>query len=355
METERPKIVCLSFYGQTYSRGSVYLNSSYVKSYDLYFKKIDSGLRTSLRMTYLLSKSERQKTTIFVVLSPSHILVPLLRLFWRGKIVLDAGWPMTDAAISRGFNLTKPWKLMKSVAIDFMSFQLATRVIVESAAQSKRVARLFKVRDSKISVLFTGFDESGISLPEADFPELANLDTTKPIVAFRGSSNPESGLEIIAEMSRMSGAEAFNLVICTNSGNPNYNFSPSTHFITRRLSMQEIIHIYRVSEILIGQISSNKRLNFTIPHKAYEAGYFEKAYISTDRPAIREVYFSDGAVSFNQKFDAKKLLHSILDLLNNSEKRFLLERSISSAYRERANQELLGEKFIKLILSNHPK
>ena len=355
METERPRIVCLSFYDQTYSRGSVYLNSSYVKSHNLIFRKIDSGLRTSLRMSYLVSKSEKHTNTIFVVLSPSHILVPLLRLFWRGKIVLDAGWPMTDAAISRGFNSTKPWKLMKSVAIDFMSFRLATRVIVESAEQSKRLARLFRIRDSKIAVLFTGFDESSFSLPGVDFPEVANLDSTKPIVAFRGSSNPESGLDIIAEMSNLRGAEAFNLVICTNTGNSNYNFSPSTHLISRRLSTQEITHIYHASLILIGQISSSKRLNFTIPHKAYEAGYFEKAYISTDRPAIREVYFSDGAVSFNQKFDANTLLHSILDLINNPEKRFLLERSISSAYRERANQELLGERFIKLILSNHPK
>ena len=355
METERPKIVCLSFYDQTYSRGSVYLNSSFVKSYDLFFKNIDTGLKASLRMTYLLAKNEKNTDTIFVVLSPSHVLVPLLRLFWRGKIVLDAGWPMTDAAISRGFNLTKPWKLMKSVAIDFMSFRLATRVIVESVAQSKRVARLFKVRNSKISVLFTGFDESSISLPEVDFPEVANLDTTKPIVAFRGSSNPESGLDIIAEMSKLRGAEAFNLLICTNTGNLNHNFSPTTHLITRRLSTQEITHIYHVSLILIGQISSNKRLNFTIPHKAFEAGYFEKAYISTDRPAIREVYFSDDAVSFNQKFDANSLLNSILDLINNSEKRFLLERSISRDYRERANQELLGERFIRLILTNHSK
>ncbi len=355
METERPKIVCLSFYDQTYSRGSVYLNSSYVKSYDLFFKKIDTGFTASLRMTHLMAKNEKNTETIFVVLSPSHVLVLLLRLFWRGKIVLDAGWPLTDAAISRGFNLTKPWKMMKSVAIDFMSIRLATRVIVESAAQAKRVARLFKVRKSKIFVLFTGFDESSTALNEVDVPEIANLDTTKPIVAFRGSSNPESGLDIIAEMSKLPGSDAFNLLICTNTGNFNYNFSPNTYLITRRLSAQEITHIYRASLILIGQISTNKRLNFTIPHKAFEAGYFEKAYISSDRPAIRELYLSDDAVSFSQKFDANLLLNSILELISNSEKRFLLERSISRAYRERAKQELLGERFIRIILTNHSK
>ncbi len=355
METDRVKIVCLSFYDRTYSRGSVFLNSNYVKSCDLFFTKIDTGLRSSIRMTYLLSKREKHANTIFVVLSPSHVLVPLLRLCWRGRIVLDAGWPLSDAVLSRGLNLTKPWKLMKSAAIDFLSFQMASSVIVESAAQSKRVARLFKVHTSKISVLFTGFDESSILLPEIDFPELADLDTTKPIVAFRGSANPESGLDIIAEMSNLRGAEEFNLLICTNAVNPKYNFSPSTHLITRRLSTQEITKIYRISAILIGQISGHKRLNFTIPHKAYEAGYFEKAYISTDRPAIREVYFSAGEVSFKQKFDPKSLLQIVLELINNSEKRFLLERSISREYRERANQELLGERFIKLILRSQSK
>lgn len=350
MEIDRVKIVCLSFNDRTYSRGSVYLNSNYVKSCDIFFNKIDSGLITSFRIIHLLAKREKHANTIFVVLSPSHVLVPLLRLCWRGRIVLDAGWPLSDAVISRGLNLTKPWKLMKSAAIDFLSFQMASSVIVESSAQLERVARLFKVRTSKISVLYTGFDESSILLPAIDFPELADLDTTKPIVAFRGSANPESGLDIIAEMSNLRGAEAFNLLICTNKVNPKYDFSPSTQLITRRLSSQEIAKVYRLSTILIGQISSNKRLNFTIPHKAYEAGYFEKAYISTDRPAIREVFFSAGEVSFKQKFDAKSLLQLVLELINNSEKRFLLERSISREYRERANQELLGERFIKLIL-----
>lgn len=352
MKTEQPKIVCLSFYEQTYSRGSVYLNSSYVKSNNLSFEKIKTGLRASIQMTYLLSRREQHKNTIFVVLSPSHVLVPLLRLFWRGRIVLDAGWPLTDAAISRGLFFIKPWKLIKSVVIDFISFRLASRVILESDAQSKRVARLFRVHDCKISVLFTGFDESTLSMSGQEFPELAALDTHRPVVAFRGSSNPESGLEIIAEMSHLPGAELFNLVICTNIENPNYKFSPSTRLITRRLSTGEISQIYRISAILIGQVSSNRRLNFTIPHKAYEAGYFGKVYISTDRPAIREVYHSSSAASFAQKFDARSLLETIVDLLSNSEKRILLERSILSDYKERANQELLGERFIKLIISS---
>lgn len=353
MESARPKIICLSFYDQTYSRGSVYLNSGYVKIYGLFFKKIDTGLINTLRMIYLLSKSEKPTNTIFVILSPSHVLVPLLRLFWRGKIVLDAGWPLTDAAISRGFNLAKPWKLIKSISIDLISFRMASKVIVESAVQSKRIARSFRIRENKINVLFTGFDESSISPQEEYFPELAKLETSKPVVAFRGSSNPESGLDIIAEMSNLQQAEAFNLLICTNTENFNYNFSSSAFLITRKLSKHEIIQIYRLSSVMIGQISSNKRLDYTIPHKAYEAGYFGKAYISTDRPAIREVYFSDEAVSYKYKFDAETLLHTILDLINNPEKRQIQERLIHHDYRERANQELLGERFINLILSNH--
>jgi hypothetical protein len=93
-------------------------------------------------------------------------------------------------------------------------------------------------------------------------------------------------------------------------------------------------------------------LNFTIPHKAFEAGYFEKAYISIDRPAIRELYGSNEAISSRKNFNAESLLRSILDLVNNTEKKKLLESYISREYQEKANQELLGKRFIKIILSH---
>lgn len=355
METKQPKIVCISFYDQNYSRASVYLNSNYAKNYGLSFKKIDTGLKASIRMIYRLVKHEKDSNAIFVVLSPSHFLVLLLRLFWRGKIVLDAGWPLTDATISRGINVTKLMKLIKSLFIDVLSFQMASNIILESAAQSKRVARLFRVRVENISVLFTGFDENSYSVGEADIPEMASFDPTKPVVTFRGSANSESGLEIIAEMSNLKGAESFNLLICTNSVNSNYKFSSKTLFLSRRLSIPELTKIFRMSQVLIGQISSQKRLNFTIPHKAFEAGFFEKPYISIDRPAIRELYKTDCSVCYNSRFDASLLLESILGLLNYPEKSRALERSISLEYREKASQELLGQKFIQLVLSGHSK
>jgi hypothetical protein len=302
-------------------------------------------------MIYQAVKREKHQNTIFVALSPCHALVPMIRLFWRGRIVLDAGWPLTDATISRGIKFGKIWVLTKTLVIDFLSFHTASKIILESVAQSDRVAKLFKVDAKKISVLFTGFDETSSSLGEMELPELADLDTTKPIVTFRGSTNPESGLEVIREMSNLSGTEQFNLLIFTNKENPGFQFSPGTQVITRRLSAQELTKIYRMSDVLIGQISNKKRLNFTIPHKAFEAGYFEKAYISIDRPAIRELYEASDAVSYSKSFDAKSLLWSILDLVNNTEKKKLLEGHISRDYREKASQELLGKRFIDLILS----
>ncbi len=303
-------------------------------------------------MIHQVVKNQKDLNTTFIVLSPSHALVLLIRLFWRGRIVLDAGWPLTDATISRGINVRKPWALIKSLAIDFLSFQLASKVFLESAAQSERVVQLFKVDARKISVLFTGFDETSGSLGEMELPELANLDTTKPIVTFRGSTNPESGLEIIGEMSKLAGTEVFNLLIFTNKENPDFDFSQSARVITRRLSLQELTKIYCMSDILIGQVSSNRRLNFTIPHKAFEAGYYAKAYISIDRPAIREMYASSEAVSYSRNFNAESLLRSILDLVKNTEKKMLLQSRISRDYREKANQELLGKRFIDLTLSH---
>lgn len=344
------KIICLSLYEKTYSRGSVYLNSRFVINSDLVFNQVTSGLRNSVRDIRAITSLENELETTFVVLSPSHVLVPILRIFWKGKVVLDAGWPLSDAAISRKFHRFKLFGLLKSFVIDALSLNLATRILLESSAQAARVSRKFFIPRRKIRVLFTGFDERSISDGASELPELSDLDSSKPTVTFRGSVNPESGLDIIGSMSFLPKAERFNLLICTNQDLPKINFSQKTIVITRRLTSLEMAKIYRMSEIFIGQVSDNKRLNYTIPHKAFEAGFFKKAYISIDRPAIRELYEFDESIEYKLYFTKEILLESILSLLDRSDKILTQGKSISESYQRLSNQENLGEKFMNLVL-----
>ena len=346
------KIICLSLYEKNYSRGSVYLNSSFVIKSNVLFKQIKSGLRNSVSEIRAITKSEKESETIFVICSPSHILVPILRIFWKGKIVLDAGWPLTDAALSREFDRLKLYRLAKSFLIDVLSLNLASRILLESSAQASRVSRKFFIPKQKIHVLLTGFDESSISEGATEIPELSGLDLSKPIVTFRGSVNPESGLDIISLMSCLPGAARFNLLICVNKVLPKMNFSENTRVITRRLTVLELAKIYKISEVFIGQVSENRRLSHTIPHKAFEAGFFKKAYISIDKPAIRELYNFDDSVEYRNRFTREILLESILDLLDNPAKLRTREMLISESYQRLSNQDNLGKKFINLVLES---
>lgn len=346
------KIICLSLYEKSYSRGSVYLNSSYAIKEQLLFKKVQPGVLNLFRTLKGIAQDEEPSETIFVILSPSHILVPILRLFWRGKIVLDAGWPLTDAALSRIFDKWKPIRVFKSLIIDIISFNFSSRVLLESEAQASRVNRKFLVPRKKIQVLFTGFDGNSIPQGEADIPELSRLNSEKPIVTFRGSVNPESGLDIIARMSKLPAARTFNLLICTNRNLPREDFSPTTEIISRRLTNLEMATIYRKSSILIGQVSNKRRLNYTIPHKAFEAGFFKKAYVSIDRDAIRELYPRDNSVEYKSEFTEEVLLTSILKLLGNTDLLKSKAIAISESYEKLSNQEKLAREFILLVLQN---
>ena len=355
MDKTHARIVCLSFYDSSYSRGSVYLNSNIKIDSEFEFIQIENGLTKSIKSIRSIARNEDTLVTLFVVLSPSHVLVPILRLFWRGNIVLDAGWPLTDAAVSRKNGISGFINLIKSYLIDLASFSLSNQVFIESNQQSERVARIFHIPRKKISSLFTGFDEKNMTGPSEDVVELMDWKSDKPIVLFRGSMNPESGMDIISRMSHLPGSENFYLLVCTNTPIGKMDFSLRTKVLSRRLSTQELKHIYEISRVCIGQISEHKRLNYTIPHKAFEAGYFKKIYISSDTSGIRELYNSDQQVIYGKNITEEILLRMILDVLADSNKSLEYEKAIAERYIQVANQKLLSHAFFEKLGQIYPR
>jgi glycosyltransferase involved in cell wall biosynthesis len=166
---------------------------------------------------------------------------------------------------------------------------------------------------------------------------------------FRGSWNPESGLNILEVASHELEKKSLNLIICTNAKEREFQFSKSTFFISRRLTNQEIRMMYEISDVVIGQISNNRRLNRTIPHKAFEAGYFSKPYISGDNQGVRELYPDPDHVVYLQENTPESLVNCISNLIDNETKMKHLGLNIKVRYGEIASQETLGKEFYHLL------
>lgn len=293
-----------------------------------------------------------RKVDLLVVMSPCHVLVIALKYIVHRPIILDAGWPLTDGLISRGIRKSQIHKLLGSTLIDFMSFHFADIVLAESQAQLSRISKHFFIRKSKIFHQFTGLNESGFVTQQSDSAAISQvkkrvseLDNTLTVI-FRGKINRESGFGNVLDAARLlDGVATFIFV----SGGNLENFDlPKNVISVAYISEFEMKEIYLLSDIAVGQVSSHRRLNYTIPHKAFEAGYFSMPYITADSAGIREFLSLNSAI-FLEESSGGELAKAIVTL-KKIQIRKKFSREINSVYQKNASQKVLSTRFEQIVM-----
>jgi hypothetical protein len=343
------KVYFLSFVGPDYSRSSVLLNfesASILKEY----VAISHEWRRMYRELLILKKRMDHHSIIFVM-SPSHKVCLPAKLITRQKVYLDAGWPLTDGVLSRGVKISKIPKLVKSFLLDFISFHSADLILVESKSQLQRVKRIFQVPSSRIKVAFTGFNERAFSELTRETPVVSNLDRKLKLlpnqvtVLFRGRINNESGIGTIIAAAEVLISEASFIIISDPS--EELKTLPSNCFIVSNVTENEMSLLYERADIALGQISNHPRLSYTIPHKAFEAGYFAKCYVTPKSKGILEL-FSHESVFILDDASVECLVKAIREL-KNFHLREKYENRIHKEYLRLASQKILNDDFEKLV------
>ena len=292
--------------------------------------------------------------SVLIVMSPSHKATFPAKVITGKRVILDAGWPLTDGVISRGITFIKVPKLVKSFLLDLVSFHFADVILVESRAQLERIHRIFGIPINRIRVSFTGVNETSFSLINQETPTLLkfkddSFDCTQKInVLFRGRINKESGIENILAAAKILETEA-NFILVTGPNRILENIS-SNCFLYSSITEFEIAEIYKNSDIALGQISNHRRLRYTIPHKAFEAGYFGKPYISTRSPGILELY-SEESVYFIEDDSIGNLVAAIRKLKDSSLRK-MYKSKVRERYKQIASQRVLNSNFEKIIFEN---
>jgi glycosyltransferase involved in cell wall biosynthesis len=346
---EKRKILFFSFVGAHYSRSGTILNFD-SERYSKEFISLPKGAFANL-VAIILMNHKIKLVDFYVVMSPCHMVAPILKLLSGKKVVLDAGWSLTDGQLSRS-NKIKDWpKLVRTYAIDLVAFHTADKVIVESNNQAVRINKLFGIPKEKIEVNFTGLDETAFPRRETASNEMVELDLKlKSVdrgltVMFRGKINNESGFENILEAARILEHKVWFILVC---GNLDASVTlPSNTIVLSNLTNKEMSEVYRKSDIALGQLSSHPRLNYTIPHKAFEAGFFAKPYITANTSGIRELYGSDSAV-FISDISGATLASEIIKLSKASD-RLALATLVHFDYQRKASQAVLNEKFEGIV------
>lgn len=345
MATE--KIIFLTIGEPGYSRSWTYFNGARKLGANVEFIEIESS---ALINQFLTLRKKLSRKYVYVVMSPSQYLVPFVRIFLGRKVISDAGWSLFEGTVlaRKRFGLFGLLAL-KTFLIDFISSHLATKVVVESKNQAKFYSRIFLVNKRKIAVLYTGVDEDSLK-NELGQIKLPNFFNNSKIVLFRGKYNRESGIEILAAATKLLISEDITFWVFCPGLPTHIDFSKHT-YINRTYvqSQSEISNFYRSAQITVGQMSKDRRLSRTIPHKAFESAYLSKPYITAGNSGIKELFVDKLEIIYTRPGDAQDLALKIRYLLDNPRAAKLVGQNMNLKYRNFFSQEILAKTFLKLV------
>ena len=340
----QPRFTFITSYETDYSRSGVLLSFLSKKELvrDVIKFKSWKSLITFVRQ---ILKANR-KTDYYVIMNPSQFLTPVVRVLTFKKIILDSGWPLTEKSRAKNVSTIEKLQISKSWAIDFASMHLANLVLLESELQKERTSHRFKVNKKKIEVSLTGVDEKAFSQSAVEIRK----NDKKLLVGFRGRYNLESGLEILAETTRLCINQDINFLILTSNIPDNIKFGENTILLDDPYkNKEEMAHLLNSCDILLGQLSKHPRLNVTIPHKAFEAAILAKPYLSARASGIQEFLEEGVEAEYFHAGDPVDLLRKIVKLKEDSVNARKLGNNIFKKYVKIASEEAIGNNFLVVI------
>jgi glycosyltransferase involved in cell wall biosynthesis len=289
---------------------------------------------------------ENKKTDYYIVMNPSQFLTPMIRFLTLKQIVLDAGWPLTEKSKHKNISVTQKLQRVKSWVTDFASMHLANLVLLESKLQKEKTSQRFRISKKKLEVSFTGVDEVAFTQGAGG---QKNIDD-KFMVGFRGRYNLEAGLEILAETTRLCTNNDISFLVLTSNIPANIKFNANTILKNKPYSSkEEIADLLNSCDVLLGQLSNHPRLNFTIPHKAFEAALMGKPYLSARASGIQEFLVEGIEAEYFDAGDPVDLLKKIEKLKADKNHRQLLAENIRTKYKIMASEEAIGSNFLNLL------
>ncbi len=348
-------IVYVGIYPAKAPRDNVYLAELKKRGVVLYeFVSSAPGLAKYRELYRNLRREATDSDAIWVgYLSPMVVPVAYLARGKR-KIVYNALGSAYEAyVLDRAVCKPYSFKALSFWFFDFLSFHLAHTILVESEAQRRFLAKTFFVSLKKLVTVYTSVDEE-IFHPD---PQVRKQETFA--VMFRGMFIPATGVEIVLEAAKLLKDEPIRFII---SGWGQLKDEVVSFIERNKLKNVELNTVFLEPDalrgkllsahVLLGQFSTNTRLERTIQHKNSEALALGQPLITRDSASNREV-FEDGVnCLFVRAGDAEALAEKIIYAREHPEVLKRLATGAFQTYREKLSAQVLGEQ-ISSILKSH--
>lgn len=281
----------------------------------------------------------------------SGIFVPMAYLAGRRKIIYNALGSAYEAyVLDRAVCGKYSFKAFLFWFSDFLAFHLSSKVLVESEAQKKYLARMFFVPVRKFEVIFTGVDEE-IFHPD---PNVKKNDIFT--VVFRGMFIPATGVEYVLEAAKIFKDEPIKFLIIgwgqLKDKVVRYieqNNLKNVELITVFLKSSELRRKMLSAHIMLGQFSGNSRLDRTIQHKTIEALALGMPYVTRESESNRELLEDGKNCLFVHPADTAELVQKIKRLQTDKTLRDLISSGAFETYLSQLERSVLGKKIWEIL------
>ena len=344
------KIVFVSYLDLHYSRSGVLASAMRkVTSLETQVYRLDNFRIYELVNFALYLRRLDFETTSILIMSPAQVLTMFARFFFKGSIILDAGWPLSDSSrIRKGVN---SFSYVKDLFIDLIAMKISDKVILESRAQVRNLkARRFKFRSEPL-VIYTGVLENRFESSKSKRIQSANtrvIKNSKFKVIFRGKYNKESGLEYIQEIFA-SRCDDWELIVCSADLPSSFPRVSGVRYLTQHISDSELIREFKTVDMALGQFGTESRVKISIAHKIYEYAFFGIPTICIQDTAVEEIFKRD-EFYFIKREDLGKFLDSCLEDRNIFAKE-LQNRSVKirEKYSRACSEVVIAQEFMKIF------
>jgi glycosyltransferase involved in cell wall biosynthesis len=336
------RLIFLSLMGKDYSRTGSYFSALTQIHVECEYVQVDP--KALIKSLWGVNRENQRGEYIVLVGSASQMLVIPVLFILRKRVYLDAGWSLVESTMVSSSRRGKLWaKVLKTYFIDFSAAWLSKKIFLESDSQARWFRKIFFLPRKKCLTLYTGVDETKF------FPtHNRGIPGAGPFtVFFRGKSNPEAGLEVLAEATHLLSEENINFVVLSNLQNDQLIFSKKTLVNVNHFnSKTELANLLALADLSLGQLSGHNRLLHTIPHKAYESAFLGIPYLTARNKGILEIFTEGEEIFCFEPDSAIDLAEKIMFLSRNMD---LLEKSarkIRAKYELQLSHKKLAEKLL---------
>ncbi len=279
---------------------------------------------------------------------PTPVFVPIMRFISLKKVIFNAVSSQYEAnIISRGYSKTKLFSALRWWLVDFASFNLSSKVLLESCAQVDFVHKFFLVPRKKLVRAWMGVDEK-------EFFYDASIKKRKVFtVLFRGRFLPESGiLTVIETAKKLENREVQFLIIGAGFMYREVNalmaelVPTNIEMINEKIPSRDLREHMLSCHISLGQLADHPRLERTLPCKLFESLALGLPYLTGRNLGVLELLEENETCFAVEPNNADDLAQKILFLKEHPDILEKIARQGYELYKEKLPSKQLAEEVV---------